>query len=578
MSEQDPLQMTSELEVEVKYDEERERERTIVEKWNQREKERIRESMKKLGISKIIGFETLPEPTAPGTRKIIGTVAQMQKQRIKMERENKKKRATDRVRKYRKNMTEDAKNLVRARDRKRKAERLAQMSEDERKNLRKKHRIKTLTKRQAMSDEKKNTEYEINKIRPTKKKVLNDLNDNCDETEIKNHVGEGSSKINEADTPPDPDELIKIKSCDQILKIDISCKDFNDFVDLLNNEVKCKLLPIDIFGNFERTEEREEKYVQNELNSLEAERDNSEEVSNLNQTQEDKKGAEPFKIKDHIDADEGYCKECDKYFKGKQGLHYHWKVMHEIKEKKHNCDLCDFKTEYKFKLKHHITKSHNPKTRRTCDLCGKSYASGYKLRLHVREVHEGSRKYSCTECDFTASRGYELKNHKYSKHNEGTHQPLLCEFCPYSNVKQASLKNHRERMHMQLKYKCETEGCEYIANCRSSAREHKALHTAQQNGDSLQCSTCGKEFLTKKRLTSHGRYHKDKTEPTEKKCDFCDYKTLKPKMLDRHVYFRHTRENAKEKERYKGWDWEVMREKWRNGKGKRKGKKKTIKT
>ena len=139
--------MTSELEVEVKYDEERERERTIVEKWNQREKERIRESMKKLGISKIIGFETLPEPTAPGTGKIIGTVAQMQKQRIKMERENKKKRATDRVRKYRKNMTEDAKNLVRARDRKRKAERLAQMSEDERKNLRKKHRIKTLTKR-----------------------------------------------------------------------------------------------------------------------------------------------------------------------------------------------------------------------------------------------------------------------------------------------------------------------------------------------------------------------------------------------------------------------------------------------
>ena len=40
MSEQDPLQMTSELEVEVKYDEETERERTIVEKWNQSEKER----------------------------------------------------------------------------------------------------------------------------------------------------------------------------------------------------------------------------------------------------------------------------------------------------------------------------------------------------------------------------------------------------------------------------------------------------------------------------------------------------------------------------------------------------------
>ena len=153
MIEQDPLQIINELELEVKYDEKIER--TVVDRWNQNEKEKIRESMKKLGISKIIGFETLPEPT--GRKKIVGTVEIMRKPRMK--RENSKATGAERVRKYRKTMTEDAKNLVRIRDnnrkrkykqnltedaknlarerdRKRKAERRAQMSDDEKKNLR----------------------------------------------------------------------------------------------------------------------------------------------------------------------------------------------------------------------------------------------------------------------------------------------------------------------------------------------------------------------------------------------------------------------------------------------------------
>ena len=100
-------------------------------------------------------------------------------------------------------------------------------------------------------------------------------------------------------------------------------------------------------------------------------------------------------------------------------------------------------------------------------------------------------------------------------------------------------------------------------------RDHMALHRAKENGDVLQCSTCGKEFPTNKLLKGHARYHKTEP-PVENKCELCDYKTKKPKMFDKHVYYRHTRENAKEKERYKGWDWEVMREKWRNGKGKNK--------
>ena len=380
----------------------------------------------------------------------------------------------------------------------------------------------------------------------------------------RNYVDDGTSRINEAYTPPvihqDDNILrsvatVKIASDDYTVNIDISQNEFNGFVNFLNNEVGCKILRTDIFGVCEG--EREIKSA-----SL---KDDTEDYEEIKGTQDDQ-----------IDAEEGYCNECGKRFKTERGLHKHWKLMHEIKEMNHKCDLCDFQSEYRFKLKHHINKFHNPakteansKTRNICDFCGKSFYEPYKLRLHVSEVHEGSKEYHCKKCDFVAKKSYALRNHMIYKHNEGNRKTLLCEFCPYSNVNRSSLKDHIERMHLQIKYNCEEEGCEYIANCKRSIREHQAFHIAQRNGDMLQCSTCGKEFPTNKLLKSHARSHKNKNgPPTEKQCEFCDYKTTQPKMFERHVYFRHTRENAKEKERYKGWDWEVMREKWRNGKKK----------
>lgn len=373
----------------------------------------------------------------------------------------------------------------------------------------------------------------------------------------KSAIEDTKFRINEAHTLPDilsSVETVKIASDYHVVNIDISQNEFKGFVDFLNNQVYYKILRTDIFGNCE-----EERQMISTF--LKTEKDENEEVRGTADIQ--------------IDADEGYCNNCEKRFKTKRGLHKHWKLMHEKKDRNHKCDHCGFQTEYRFKLKHHVNKSHNPaksegqsRTRNICDLCGKSFYEAYKLRLHISEVHEGSKEYHCKKCDFVAKKSYVLRNHMNSKHNEGNRKTLLCEFCPYSNVNRASLKDHIERMHLQIKYKCEEQGCEYIANCKRSIREHKALHRAQQNGDSLQCSTCGKEFPTNKLLKSHARSHKNEP-PTERQCELCDYKTTQPKMFNRHVYYRHTRENAKEKERYKGWDWEVMREKWRKGKGKK---------
>jgi len=310
-----------------------------------------------------------------------------------------------------------------------------------------------------------------------------------------------------------------LKSEDQVVNIDIVKHDFNDFVEFMNNEFQCRLFTTDLFG-FKKQKDKEK----------------------------------PEGIKVEVDKRE---EDSKPYLTETEGL-------------------TDFQTSHNSSKK--ATRKKRPDTRKTrpdretrkiCDFCGKSYKEAYKLKLHIKEVHEGSREYSCTKCDFTARRGYELKNHMYYKHNEGIKTTLYCEFCAYSTVNRSTLEEHRERMHLQIEYKCEKEGCEYIAHCKRSIRDHRALHKAQDSGVVLQCSTCGKEFPTNKLLKSHARSHKNG--PTvEKKCELCDYKTTKPKMFEKHMYYRHTRENAKEKERYRGWDWEVMREKWRNGKGKNK--------
>ena len=306
-----------------------------------------------------------------------------------------------------------------------------------------------------------------------------------------------------------------LKSEDQVVNIDIVQNDFEDFVEFLNNEFKCRLLTTVLFGN--------EKHKENEkTQEIKVEVSNREEDSKPN----------------HIE---------------KEGL-------------------TDFQTSPKpkpAKKTRKDTRKTRPdrETRKICDLCGKSYKEVYKLKLHIKEVHEGSREYACTQCDFTARRGYELKNHMYYKHGQGIKTTLYCEFCGYSNVNKSALEEHRERMHLKNEYKCEREGCGYIAKSKRMDRDHRAFHKAQDEGVVLQCSTCGKGFPTNKLLKSHQRSHARAEAAVEKKCELCDYKTNKPKMFERHMYFRHTRENAKEKERYKGWDWEIMREKWRNGKG-----------
>ena len=114
-----------------------------------------------------------------------------------------------------------------------------------------------------------------------------------------------------------------------------------------------------------------------------------------------------------------------------------------------------------------------------------------------------------------------------------------------------------------------------MCKTKRNLASHKALHKAKaQNPERMfECSTCKKTFDRMNLFKAHKiRAHKSRKTQIERKCEFCDYKTTRMKMFAKHVEWRHTRENARKKERYRGWDWGVMRKKWKHGKERKMGR------
>ena len=334
--------------------------------------------------------------------------------------------------------------------------------------------------------------------------------------------------------------------------IDIDHKNIDSFIDFLQSGSKCNLTATGVFGaTYKKKKNQRRKSIKNESKEF----IKKEEVDD-----EERTGADP--------NSQGFCSDCNKQFRSRQGYLTHWKIMHEVKEKSLLCDKCDFRTDYEFKLKHHKWKTHETdRTHKTCELCGKTFTKNYKYRLHIEEVH-GDKMLFCDKCDYSTKIKRYLNEHVKKQHSEGgtekVEKELFCEFCSFTTKYHQSLEDHIDRKHRNIEYKCDYEDCDFVTNSKRKLCDHKAEH----KGETFPCPTCGKGFPSKKKLKYHlNNSHKPQT---ERQCEYCDYKTTSLKMFTKHVEWRHSRENYKE--RYKGWDWGIMREKWRQGKEQDRGR------
>ena len=81
------------------------------------------------------------------------------------------------------------------------------------------------------------------------------------------------------------------------------------------------------------------------------------------------------------------------------------------------CDQCDYQTEEKTNLTHHIQIEHEGEggKRFACSQCVYVTTRQSTLKAHIQSKHEGV-EYNCDQCDFKASWKASLRKHKIQSH------------------------------------------------------------------------------------------------------------------------------------------------------------------
>ena len=161
-----------------------------------------------------------------------------------------------------------------------------------------------------------------------------------------------------------------------------------------------------------------------------------------------------------------FCEICDYKFNFKCRLKTHFASVHE-KKKPFKCFNCDKIFSSKSIMKNHFETIHERKTPPKCSICKHSFSTENSLKRHIESVHEGKRPHKCCFCDKSFPQASALKKHVESVHEGKTPKQVKCSLCEYS--------------------------------CRPG---HLKLHITQGKKPH-ECSTCGKRFPRKGILTSH---------------------------------------------------------------------------
>ena len=120
-------------------------------------------------------------------------------------------------------------------------------------------------------------------------------------------------------------------------------------------------------------------------------------------------------IKNQHESETYQCNECGKSFYGVKLYRAHFARIHtEHGQELVRCHECGKETK-KFRLKQHMALMHMER-RHACNLCNYKAQTGYNLKLHVSKSHLGIKelpKHKCPHCDTTTTN---LEFHIKSNH------------------------------------------------------------------------------------------------------------------------------------------------------------------
>ena len=219
------------------------------------------------------------------------------------------------------------------------------------------------------------------------------------------------------------------------------------------------------------------------------------------------------------------CKECNKDCFTYYGMINHNQTVHKRIDKKFNCEYCDYKAAYKVGVINHKRMMHADNLF-GCDSCDFKSVDKGVVRKHTKSSHQGSCSicncaftnenkkshmethkvnglFSCDICKYQTTlkwnQAFKIKMHKIWSHDNIS---LVCDEdnCEYKTNRKASLKTHKENIHLQIKYTCDE--CGHQASTNSNLHQHI---DAKHNLHEITCELCGETLDTPLMLFRHKR-------------------------------------------------------------------------
>ena len=173
------------------------------------------------------------------------------------------------------------------------------------------------------------------------------------------------------------------------------------------------------------------------------------------------------------------------------------------------CEVCGKVFNRVGSLKMHMVPHSNVRDF-VCNACPSKFSRKKDLARHMSDVHKDppSPILECELCDFKSENRFRFKNHEKNQH--GIKLAFGCEICDHTFYKNQHLKRHKFRRHTpkeekmkqrELEEKDKNRICDLCGkNCPSSRslREHKHSHSPEYS-----CKKCGKAFTSTRNLNDH---------------------------------------------------------------------------
>ncbi|XP_023312072.1 zinc finger protein 816-like [Anoplophora glabripennis] len=241
----------------------------------------------------------------------------------------------------------------------------------------------------------------------------------------------------------------------------------------------------------------------------------------------------------------------------------------------YSCNLCGFKTKYKYNIRRHVSNHsskyglpdddlpfHNHNTNiEFVDCMHGCELEDVKTRnyiMHEKQlVMEHKNKleinmYSCNLCGFKTKYKYNIRRHvsnhssKYGLPDElkledssVENKPDLGNYdteCNGQHSQLASGQRKPEDHVLTQMYKCDK--CDFESKYKTSVKHHQLRHKEPSEVHMYECDNCGYKTKYKSHLVSHQSIHGDRSQVRMYTCDACDFQS-KHKTSLKHHRLRH---------------------------------------